>query len=905
MLQTRTSRSSSLALACLLWGPVAALGACHEERPPFDPTRAVTLETAVSPALVGVGERVQIFCTRVNGRGEPLAGGTFAIGVEPTELVYVEGMEMFSHRAGVHQVQCHDPELGLVDATPATLEVLAGPAVRTSIALEPATVAAGEPASVRCVAEDEHGNPAGANLRLEVTPAESVTVDGVSAVSATAVGSYEVLCYAANVDEGARASATLTVVPGAVAGLRLRFEPEQLGYRLLQQVTPIGQGVDAYGNPIAGDVPIHMIDASPAGHHRIVGSNNDKIRFDLEGIYTVTATAVSDPGLTASGELVVDQTRPLLVLTSPERGVVTDTLTTVTLSGSVSDNLGRIGALRVGELAIPVPPEGGDFSFEVPLRYAVNLLDVHALDPWGNEAVATRAVERSSDYFALTERTFESDGVDNALVLVLLQEVFDDFDHDEPVRDDIAHLFEFIVDNLDIASLLPSPLTEFDCIGGKCTIEFDDVTMDDVNVTMTLTPGRIHLRVELVKLVGSIILYFPCDVPVICQQRPLQPLPGYVSTDRVLLETDIFLAIVGGETVARTENTTMEMDGLDVRIEDPTGLGQAAIDLVVTYLREPLIAALEQLVIDLIQNELADALDQLFSALTIDERFEVPSPIPGQPANVIALRTTPKGVDIAPERAQIRLDGLVVAETPQRPREHLGSIKHVGCAPPAALSFPPPAPVVVGLHDDFINQLLFAIWEGGTLTLNLGPNESAALVGEFGLEDATIVVDALLPPVFDSCGADQEKILERVVLGDLWIEAQANFLGEPMHLGLWLLTEAPVTVQFAPNEAGALVATLVLGELDPMWIEVITNEGRFAGNDEAVISLVQGTLVPQLLSSFTEGASFELPSIDLGSLTSAVPAGTVINIDVREVARDNAYLTIEGAFYEGSAESAP
>ena len=72
------------------------------------------------------------------------------------------------------------------------------------------------------------------------------------------------------------------------------------------------------------------------------------------------------------------------------------------------------------------------------------------------------------------------------------------------------------------------------------------------------------------------------------------------------------------------------------------------------------------------------------------------------------------------------------------------------------------------------------------------------------------------------------------------------------------------------------------------------NEGQFEGNDEAVIALVRDTLVPQLLSSLTESAVFTLPSIDLGSMTTAVPAGTIINFDVRDVGRDNQYMTVYG-----------
>lgn len=888
--------SSSFVAAILTVALSLGMAACHENAPPYDPKKAVAIDTAVNPTAVGVGERAQVFCVRLNGKGEPLEGGAFTIGVAPTEQVFVEGYQVFSQRSGAHQVSCNDPELGLTDPTPAELVVNAGPAVRTALSLNPPTVAAGQTSAVTCVAQDQYGNPAAANLRLEVTPADSVTIDGTTGVSATEVGTYEVLCYAATVDEANRQKGTLTVVAGPPAGMRLRFAPEQLAYRISQQVTVTGEAVDAHGNPIAGEIPIAGLDATPAGHHRVSGTDDEKIRFDLEGVYTVSAHSKADPNLTASAPLVVDQTRPVLTLTSPERGLVTDILESVKLAGTVSDNLGRIAELRVGDLAIPVATEGGAFSIDVPLAYGINLLDVHALDPYGNEAIATRAVEKSSDYYAMAAQAFEQDGVANGAALMILPEVFDDGDHTEAVRDDLAHLMEFIIENIDFASLLPNPLTTFSCISGQCRLEFTSVTMDDVKVTLTLVPGRIHFRAELVRLAGTITLWFPCDTPVICQQRPEQPLPGTVSTNRVTLDSDIFLAIVGGETVARTENTVVEIENLAVSIQDPTGLAQAAIDLVITFLQEPLVAALEQLVVDAIENELAKALDGLFSALNVNQEFDLPSPIPGQPANTLVIKTQPKGVDIAPERLQLRVDGLAYAKFPMRPHEHLGSIGHRGCAPPTALAFPSPAPIVVGLHDDMINQLLFAIWEGGTLSLVLGPEEAASLVGSFGLQDAHITVDALLPPVYNSCRADGVNVKERVQLGDLWIEAEASFAGEPIHLGLWILTEAPITVDFAPNDEGALQARLALGELEPMWIEVVINEGRFADNDEAVIGLVQSQLIPQLLSTVSDSATFTLPSIDLGAMTPAVPAGTVINLDVRGVARDNQYLTVQGAF---------
>jgi len=591
---------------------------------------------------------------------------------------------------------------------------------------------------------------------------------------------------------------------------------------------------------------------------------------------------------------VVDITPPVLTIKSPDRGLVTRDLTEVIVAGTVSDNLGEIGELRVGDIPVSIPREGGSFSARIPLAYGVNLLDIHALDPYGHETVMTRAVEKSTEYHPMEARDFATDGIANGVALVLAQEIFDDLDHNEPTRDDLSSLFEFIIANIDFTSLVPNPLTSFSCIGGSCQLEMTSIKTDDVNVAMTLTNGRIHMRVELVKLTGVISLFFPCDVPVLCATRPVAELPGTVATNAVILDTDIAVSIVNGETITRAENTRVVIDGLDVSIPDPTGLAQAAIAFVVTAVRDPLIGIMQALVVTVVEDQVKSALGGLFSALNLDQTFDIPSPVSGQPPNTVALRTQPRGIDISPERLQVRVDGLALTQTPRRPHPHLGSIGHTGCAPAQSLTFPPPQPMVLGLHDDLINQLLFAMWEGGTTTLDLGPEESAALLGGIGLQGAHIVIDALLPPVFDSCGADGVTKKEVVEIGDLWVEAEADFGGEPLHLGLWILTEAAVTVDFANNAQGALAATLNIGDFDPFWVEVVINEGAFADNDEGVVGLVKDTLVPMLLDQFADQLTFALPSFDLSAMTSAVPAGTIVNLDVRKVGRDNAYLTVQG-----------
>jgi len=870
-----------------------ALAACGDDDKKYDPMKAVGLQTTVAPGEVGVGERATVTCTRVNGKGEPLAGGAFTIGIAPLDASFVDGVEVFSNAAGPHQITCSDGELGLVDDSPAELVVRAGPPVETRLVIDPATVAAGDDAAVTCQAFDAYGNVAAANLRLDVVPPDSVTTDGVASIAATATGTYEVTCFAAAVEEGARAKATLTVVPGPRAAIALRFDPEARAYALGQPVLVKAVGVDALGNAIAGDIQVQGLAAAPDGHHTIQAEGQE-IYFDLEGRYTISATAKDDPSQSATAPLVVDQTKPLLQIDTPERGLVTDTLEVVRVSGTISDNLGALESLTIAGQRVNIAPAGGKFTADIPLRYGVTLLDMHAVDAQGLETLVTRAVEQGLGGFtSMQQRTIAADGTKNGAAVVLAQAAFDDGEEEE-VRDDLASIIEFIVENFDFTSFAPNPLASFSCISGTCELAFTDTTIGDVQVTMTLSAGRIHLKVDLVEFAGEMTLSFPCDTPVICTTRPRANLPATLGTNRVTLDSDIFVSVVEGEVVTTAENTVVVIDGLVVTAAgDPTGLLEAALTGAITLIEDFLVTAMEQLIVGLVEDQVAGALGGLFSALVLDETFDLPSPVPSGAPNTIVLETRPAGVDISPERLQLRVDALAHAQTPARPHDHLGSLRHSGCSPEQALQFPPPEPITVALHDDLINQLLFAIWEGGTLSLDLADGAADELLGQFGLVGASIKVDAYLPPVFESCRGGEG--VGTVQLGDLFLEIESEFAGEPLHLGLWLLAEAPIDVAVAENAEGALEASLVLDAIEPLWIEVAINQGPFASDEAAVIGLVKDALIPRLLGTVTESATFTLPTIDLGALTSAVPAGTTIDLDIRDITRDNAYMTIYGA----------
>ncbi|PKN56249.1 MAG: hypothetical protein CVU56_17140 [Deltaproteobacteria bacterium HGW-Deltaproteobacteria-14] len=572
-------------------------------------------------------------------------------------------------------------------------------------------------------------------------------------------------------------------------------------------------------------------------------------------------------------------------MTSPERGLVVNTAAPITVAGTVSDNLGTVASLTINGAPVTLPAAGGAFSAQITPTYGLNLLQIEAKDPYDLSELVTRSVEESTEYYAMDDATIANNGVSNAIALMLTQEAIDDGDHTEAELDDLASIFKLFVDNIDVSAFLQNPLAQFACIGGQCSLDFTGITSSSSTIALTLQNGKIHTHIEINDFAATITLWAPCGVPVVCTTNPMA-LPGAATASKVIFDTDILISVSGGQTTSAAENTTVVLNNFGVDLNDPTGILQGLVTGAITLIQAPLEDGLEALIAGLVEDQVGGALSSLFDALNIDQAFDIPSPV-GEGVNTVQVKMVARAVDISPERLQLRLDGISYAQNPDRPYASLGSIGHRGCANFTSLTFPPSAPMVVGLHDSFINELLFAVWEGGTLSLVVGEGDELGF--DLPLQNLELSVDPLLPPVYNSCAG----LGERLQLGDLYLDLKFDF-GGPAHIALWLQAEALVEVAFGLNETGGNQIQLNIGDLDPMILEVVQNEGYFAGDDQAVVDLIT-SLVPQLLSTVTDKARFDLPAIDLGSLTSVVPAGTILNLDVQSVERDNAYLTVNGA----------
>lgn len=342
----------------------------------------VTVET------VAAGEQVRVHCLLLDALGETNVPGpevAYFVRVDPEDsVVFGDGpTDLVATRAGHLSLTCVFPDLGLTDASPASVEVTPGPAVALEAHLDRDAIVAGESVLVSCSALDAYGNVV-ADVIADVVADPAATGNTVMDMSATfeRAGLYDVRCDAPGATSR---SARLEVSPDRPASLVVSVVPDEPVYAVGQIITLERVVTDRFGNRI-DDVPVPVShDASAQG--QTVGEG--RARFLADGTYTLTATVTpptqDDVPLVASVTVRVDSSGPAIVCGSPANGAILEAApgSTVQFDGSVSDASG-VASVRVNGASVPIGA-GGTFSRALTSTFGINFVEVAATDTQGVE----------------------------------------------------------------------------------------------------------------------------------------------------------------------------------------------------------------------------------------------------------------------------------------------------------------------------------------------------------------------------------------------------------------------------------------------------------------------------------------------------------------------------------------
>lgn len=841
------------------------------------PGRPSTVDTTVQPGSVTAGTKATVTCLATDGSGNP-AVGEFEVVVVPADGVIVtnQGGGAFQaegRTAGTYTVAC-GLKGGAQDASPAGLTVTAGALDTVRTVLEGDTMKAGEVMKGRCEAVDAYGNViAGVATTVTSEPSLEITASAIGfTATGTKTGKYTLTC---NPAEGTAKTepADLTITAREVVGISLKLIPEKTAYQIGNQVEVGFDLVDTYGNPIPGGTITDPVVVPDTGITRL--SSPTKFQFDAEGKYTFSACATDDPSRCDDVVGWCDGTAPLLTITYPERGATIDGDRRVVVTGTVSEAVSQIASVTINGQDAQLGPDGS-FQFPMQPNQGMNLIDAKAADTFGNEIRTVRSYLYSPTWIPMDQADPLASAVPNALKAYLDDKLF--WSADTADEATISALLEMAVADLDLTTLIPNPVTSISQSIGLDTcgyeIYLDSVTFGAPDVKIAPTFGALDVNIAIPNLNVQLRLV-KIDGGFLCPgNQQGEALADMVTvTMRVNLDVDPathLFRIFAGET-------TLTMDGFDVNIDN------WFYNLIVGLLQ----GTLENLLKDQVQTLLVDNINKLpetlngFLAKPIE--VAVPELLPGMNAVTLRLSIQPQALVFDPTGGAADLNAAITSDK-TIDRTILGTIGRASClvTPPEVFGFDlgNAEKLMAGLMHDALNEALYSLWSGRFLNIHLTSEAlgSSLDLSQYGVTNLDATTAALIPPVVTSCNPTNTITAQ---VGDLYLDAAMNLMGEDVHFGAFLFLEIELTLGLADDpEKGRVIAISIGNPPKLVDMDFQMFESAYYSQEE-IRSLLVDTMLPVAFSQLAgKPITFAIPTFNLAGLLGAGSPVSLPNKDL-------------------------
>ncbi|MFZ4578206.1 MAG: hypothetical protein ACOYOB_07375 [Myxococcota bacterium] len=866
------------------------------------PGPAATIETAVAPTQIAAGEKAVTTCTGKDKYGNAIASSDadWKVTIAPETSGKVEGMSVEGQKAGTVSVSCARADAAKAAVTAASLQIVAGPAFQTVATVTPPSFVVGAGSSdVSCATEDAFGNAVQADAASYTIDAPAdLTLTGKK-LESTKSGKYDVTCKAVGV--GKQKAAVLEVKPGAPLSMTLYAKPDQPNYKMEDTIKLYGMGKDSFGNPIP-DMAIEQPAAVTPTDGVQVNGGGKSYTFKEDGVYLFSGKSKDFPTLSAELELKCDSKGPLVMFTEPKRGATLNGDQVVVVKGMVVDELSAFKSFSINDQTIPVG-EDGSFSMTLTAKQGMNPIIWKAKDEWSNESNGVQTFYYSKTWYPADNTQPATSHVKNGIGFWMAQEIIDSGKHDHKNPKDLATVMEIVLGTMDFGSLLGGGAMPVDQgLAFKGTIQIQNVKLGDPafndgypGAVLTVIDGGLHMVLEIHKFEAEVVIQGTTAGFIPVNQV------GKITADKVIIEADLLITLdpATGKVTSEAKNTKVKMDNFGIELSGITG---TLLNWLINYLEGTLETLIEQVMQQQLGTMIGDTLGQAFEMLALDQDLPL-SPFigTGKPVNLkihsaLGLLWFKKPSSGAPGIVV----GLDASVTAPKNVEHdvLGSIGRAGCLQAGQTeNFVPGLdfPLVVGLNDDFINQLLHSVWNGGLLKLKIGSDALGSVdLSTYGIKDLAVDTDFWLPPILNTCIDKDGKL--KLQIGDMGLHATLKMGDTPVDLNMFATMQATATLKAVDNKVtGAKELGFALESIDYVELEVVSINKEAANLKDVFVSMIKTMLLPKLVESLGSGlGSFPLPAIDLSSFSPSIPAGTQLALDITEIVNDLGYTYLRG-----------
>tara|TARA_B100000029_G_C17596700_1_gene964397 strand:- start:1785 stop:4052 length:2268 start_codon:yes stop_codon:yes gene_type:complete len=747
---------------------------------------------------------------------------------------------------------------------------------------------------------------------IELIAPATISVENVGAgsfqIQGTVAGTYEVACRLEDIVDPTPVSFLL--LPGLAHSWSVSIPSEDCN----KPGTAVDLAVEAsdiYGNEI--EDPDYTVVSNPPGLFSELIDGTLMYAQDGNFEMTVAYAGELDPANEidpAVFNIHLDGQRPSLVITAPSRAatLVGTTGETITIQGTVQDNASDIVALEVNGTAVAV--EGNSFVVEFSedhvSRWGLNIISAWAEDACGLSVRTVQSYLHSPSYFSASTIPKPSSAVPQGIVGRLNQAFLDDPNPLNP--NDIAQLAIEVLWATDIDAMLPSepdpvavdPDTnddgEIDTTTHSCgfwtetnqetgfravktgVLDYDLPVIDYVRAV----DGGIVMAMHIDNISMPLSIYGHLDVG--CLGENGATANGTLNVDRIslLVDADVFLA--NGEPQILTCEDCVSLTFEELYFDVDWGMLDfmgGALDGIANFIIDRFEGTLAEKLSDVISYQVIPIIEDFLGQFSVDTDLPL---LPMLDVDLSIISAFDYVEFSGPEGAGHGTLGLATQVYPSSqgfsvPAGSKGSIKRGGELPTFSSNG---YTFGVGLSDDLINQLLWALWYGGGLDIP----DATGLLGQ-NFPDLELAVRANAPPVLMP-GDDEHEIY--VGVGDVFVDAVATI--PPFGLldaGLYASVIVPGRIDVDPT-TNTLMFT-VTGDVD-VQIELTALEKLDAFGDlQAYFEGVLALLTPNLLQSSI--GLVPLPVFDVGGLLG-IPTNVVWGLDNPLVTRLPDYTRFTG-----------
>ena len=898
----------------------------------------VAVETSLESSQVQAGAPVDVNCQGFDTYGNVIEEQPEETTLSIDHLFEVHRglQEEFVVRGtiiGSYSVACAiGPEV--LDETPETLIIVPGVAADSTTTVTPGTLRPTESATITCSYTDLYGNLlSDVPSSISVLP-ESGHSDAVNGItleadqfSAIKQGRYFVFCSTPGFYAGDETPAEVIIRPGLPYSWNVDMLQQECYWQ--DRAIPVNYSIyDYWGNEV--DDAVVDTTVIPAEGVVVDDDGNLLLAREAEYSFTLEITSPLHPENTISpfsDSLRVDSTPPTIQIASPARSAMLQEGSLadhdISIDGSVSDVLSYIvsASLNGQDLSAGGNSSVLNFSGTQSSRWGMSVITATSEDECGNVSVHAQSYLRSPQYFDASTTASASARASTGLLAHLNQPIIDDYDRSD--LDDIASLGQAILQGLDFNSLVApgqalaqETLSPSSCSWGQFTSDtgYFIGRHSDANRLINASGPYVH---ELRAVDGGIaftISVNDLDFPltawaalIVCagiggvQPATISIDNAWVGAEAVDVTGTLGITIGNAGPEATLTNLNIATNGL--YLDADCGIFDFLCDAI-TNLVIPLVSGLiEDALEDAIASQIPALLEDVFNGFQIEAGFDLPAPIDmtlninsGFDYSHFSSGTNGNGYGQLGLAAQV----FPASQGESISNDARGAIRKNGNTPNFSAT---DYAFGLGLKDDLLNQMMWALWYGGGLHFdNLIDfvSESAGGAADQDFSDLiSMSLRAEMPPVIMP-GANGEDI--DIGLGDVWIEASVDLIG----LIGGEATEPTITV-------GMYLSTILSGSLD---IDSVTNELQIAVSDnpEVYVQVVElddmgyqslmsdlftrvlKLILPRLFSNVL--GSFPLPEFDLSTLAGEglVPPGTVWKLTNGSLDRPNSdYYRLSGS----------